>query len=364
MSRSVEVRLGERSYRVEIGGGYLDQTGELLESALGGSARQVAIISNRRVFDLYGTKVARSLKRSGYRVCSHLIGDGERYKSLKTAEAVYTFLINERIERKDVVLALGGGVVGDLAGFVAATYLRGIRFAQIPTTLLAQIDSSVGGKTAVNHPLGKNLIGAFYQPNLVIIDPSTLRTMPAREMTAGLCESVKYGVIRDEDLFERLCHSMPSIKQIDEEILTEIIARCCRIKAEVVEQDEREGGLRRILNFGHTVGHALEAVTRYRRFKHGEAVGYGMIAAGHIAAAMGLLSDSELSRLKTAVALCGKLPIASDLDSELILEAMQHDKKSDRGKLHLILPQKIGAVAVYSDVPRPVIRLALRKALV
>src|SRR6266567_7430296 len=231
--RTVAVRLRTRSYQIQIASGLLDELGEQARDAL---------------------------------------GDGERFKSLRTAESLFGFLIERRIERSDVIVALGGGVIGDIAGFVAATYLRGIRLIQVPTTLLAQIDSSIGGKTAVNHPLGKNLIGAFHQPSLVVIDPLVLRTLPARQMQSGLYEALKYGVIGDGRLFNRIARNIDELKKLDSAELEHLIERCCRIKARVVRSDEREGGLRRILNFGHTVGHALEAVTRYRRFLHGEAV--------------------------------------------------------------------------------------------
>src|SRR5262249_8087677 len=222
------------------------------------------IISNPTVHGKYGPRVRSSLTRAGFRVKKIIIPDGERHKTLKTAEAIYTFLIENRIERKDVIVALGGGVIGDVAGFAAATYLRGVNLVQVPTTLLAQIDSSVGGKTGVNHRLGKNLVGCFYQPSLVVIDPEVLGTLPVREIKSGLFEALKYGIIRDRELFYRLVARTEALKKGDPDELIYLIAACCRIKAEVVQEDEREGGLRRILNFGHTVGHALEAVTNYR----------------------------------------------------------------------------------------------------
>lgn len=306
--KTITVKLGDRSYAIQVGAGLLGEAGTLAREAVGDRARQAVIVSNPTVAALYGKRVGQSLKRAGFRVLTFTIGDGERHKTLRTAESLYTFLIANRIERSDIIVALGGGVVGDLAGFVAATYLRGIRFIQVPTTLLAQIDSSVGGKTGVNHRLGKNLIGAFHQPALVVIDPLTLGTLPPRQTQSGLYEAIKYGVIRDRLLFDRISGQIERLKQLDPAELTHLIARSCRIKADVVEQDEREGGLRRILNFGHTVGHALEALTAYRRFYHGEAVGHGMRVAARIAERIGLLAASDANAIDEAVRHIGRLP--------------------------------------------------------
>ncbi|HYE75952.1 MAG TPA: 3-dehydroquinate synthase, partial [Blastocatellia bacterium] len=351
------------SYDITIAEGVLERTGELTRSALGAKTRKLAIISNPRVFGHFGKAVERSLRRAGFTTFPHLIGDGERAKSLRTAERAWGFLIENRFERNDAIVALGGGVVGDLAGYVAACFLRGVNFVQIPTTLLAQIDSSVGGKTAVNHALGKNLIGAFHQPRAVIIDPKTLSTLPPREMRAGLYEALKYGVIYDRGLFELIRDEQSKIEKLDSEILIPVIARCCEIKAEVVTADERESGLRRILNFGHTVGHALEAVTAYRRFKHGEAVGYGMKAATSIAAQTGLLNKSEQQELLHGVDSLGRLPRVNDLKIPEIISAMSHDKKASQGKLPFILPTTIGKVVVRDDIPAATIRAAVREVI-
>lgn len=359
----IKVKLGDRSYKIEIASASLAQTGSSARAALGEKARSAIIITNKTVDALYGKEVSTSLKRAGFRIHTLAIGDGERYKSLKTAESIYAFLIEHKVERSDVIIALGGGVVGDLAGFVAATYLRGIRFIQIPTTLLAQIDSSVGGKTGVNHSLGKNLIGAFHQPSLVLIDPDTLSTLPAREMRAGLCEAVKYGVIRDRKLFNRMVRDMELLKRLDTESLVHLISRSCRIKADVVEQDEREGGLRRILNYGHTVGHALEAVTRYRRFLHGEAVGHGMRAAAHIAEGMKLLAGNDREAIEEAIKRVGPLPRTNNLALNDIISAMSHDKKAEAGNVAFILPVEVGKVVIRSDVPLQLVRSALKNAL-
>src|SRR5215475_2752783 len=363
MAQTVKVSLDERSYDITIGDGALSRTGEIARAALGDKTRRLAVISNPKVHALFGKAVERSLKRAGFATLTHLIGDGERAKSLRTAERAWGFLIANRFERADGVIALGGGVVGDLAGFVAATFLRGVQYVQVPTTLLAQIDSSVGGKTAVNHALGKNLIGAFHQPRAVVIDPGVLRSLPARELRAGLYEAVKYGVIRDAELFSLIEENLDGINALDPALLSRVIARSCEIKAEVVAADERESGLRRILNFGHTVGHALEAVTAYRRLKHGEAVGYGMKCSSTIAEMAGILAPVEADALRYGVDKLGPLPRIDDLKAQDVIAAMSHDKKVAQGKLPLILPTTIGSVIVRDDIEPAVIRGAVRDLL-
>ena len=358
-SRTVRVSLGERSYHIVISNGALERAGTLFREGLGDSTRsatRVALISNPRVHSLYGRVIERSFRKAGFRVSTHLIGDSERSKSLRTAEAVWTFLIANRFERSDVIVALGGGVVGDLAGYAAASYLRGVRYVQIPTTLLAQIDSSVGGKTAVNHRLGKNLIGAFHQPRAVVIDPSVLATLSQRELQAGMYEALKYGIIRDASLAE-------SIVAFDPSRMVDLIARCCEIKAEVVSADEKESGLRQILNFGHTIGHALEAVTGYRRLKHGEAVGYGMKAATWIASSVGLLSNIDMHRITESVDALGTLPKINDLKAGDVIAAIQHDKKVVSRKPTFVLPIRVGDVAITRDVPAAAIRSSVRQLL-
>lgn len=363
MAITVPVSLAERSYDITIGTGLLAQAGELTRAALGEKTQRVALLSNPTVHKLYGRTIERGLRKAGFIVLTHLMGDGERYKSLRTAERAWSFLLASRCERNDAIVALGGGVVGDLAGFVAATYQRGIRFVQIPTTLLAQIDSSVGGKTAINHPLGKNMIGAFHQPRTVIIDPSVLSTLPPRELRAGLYEVLKTGIIRDRALFEFTCASQTQISAHDQTALTRLIARCCEIKAEVVIADERENGLRRILNYGHTIGHALEAVTNYRRLKHGEAVAYGMKSAASIAEKAGIIAPAESQIIRTGIAAFGSLPPISDLRLRDVLSAMTHDKKVVQGRIPLILPTTIGQVVVRDDLPPHIIRTAIKELL-
>jgi 3-dehydroquinate synthase len=361
--KTINVRLKERSYQIKIAPQSLPQAGALARLALGARARNAIVVSNQTVDGLYGKTLSDSFRGAGFRVQRLLIGDGERFKNLRTAETIYKFLIEQRFERSDVIVALGGGVVGDIAGFVAATYLRGIRFVQIPTTLLAQIDSSVGGKTGVNHALGKNLIGAFHQPALVVIDPTTLSSLPPREMQAGLQEALKYGVIKDRRLFHRIAREIERLKQCDAGELTHLITRSCEIKARVVEQDEREGGLRRILNFGHTVGHALEAITHYRRFHHGEAVGQGMRAASRIAERAGLLAPEERAAVEEAVFSVGKLPATNNLALRDIMDAIQRDKKAEAGQIAFVLPVEIGRVIIKSDLPLPLIRLSIKETL-
>lgn len=361
--QTVHVALGERSYDITLANGALPQTGAITRAAFGPKARRVALISNPKVQGLYGKAVEKSLKQAGFTVLTHLIGDGERAKSIRTAERAWGFLIANRFERSDGIVALGGGVVGDLAGFVAATFLRGVNFVQLPTTLLAQIDSSVGGKTAVNHALGKNLIGAFHQPRAVLIDPNVLASLPAREFRAGMYEVIKTGFIRDAVLAEFISQNLNKITALDPVSLTHVLKRCCEIKAEVVMADEREGGLRRILNFGHTVGHALEAVTKYRRLKHGEAVGYGMQCATNMAEKAGLLSAADSATIQASVKALGRLPRINDLNANEIMAATAHDKKAAQGKIPFILPTRIGEVIVRDDLPPQVLRAAVRELL-
>ena len=362
--RTVTVQLGSRSYSIDVRAGALDSAGDLSRRALGNRPETAVIISNPTVYGKYGRRVQSSLRRAGFQVKKIIIPDGERHKTLKTAESIYTSLIENKIERKDVIVALGGGVIGDVAGFAAATYLRGVNLVQVPTTLLAQVDSSIGGKTGVNHRLGKNLIGSFYQPALVIVDPGVLATLPGREVNSGLFEALKYGIIRDSALFHRLVANIEPLKRGDLDELTFLIAACCQIKADVVHQDERESGLRRILNFGHTVGHALEAVTDYRRFRHGEAVGHGMRSAARIAEIMGLLSPVHREAISSAILQVGKIPSAKNLASRDIILAMMRDKKTEARNIAFVLPVEVGNVVVRSDVPLSAIRQALRQSLI
>jgi 3-dehydroquinate synthase len=291
---TVPVDLKERGYSIKIGAGNLECLGEAM-AALEPlqDVKSVLVVTDERVGPLYGKQVLSSLKRAGFTPLYHQLPEGEEYKSLESAEQLYTAAIENGLDRQSAVVALGGGVVGDLAGFVASTYMRGISLIQVPTTLLAQVDSSVGGKVAVNHPLGKNMIGAFYQPQLVFIDVHVLETLAPREVRAGLAEVIKYGVIQDGDFFSYLEGHLQQILALDEGVLSYVIKKSCAIKARVVEEDEREDGVRAFLNFGHTIGHALEALTFYRNYRHGEAVAAGMVAAAEIAVERGLLEEEE-----------------------------------------------------------------------
>ncbi len=342
--RRVPVSLDERSYQILIQPRTLSRIGEQMAKI--GLAGRVAIVTNAKVSQLYGRKVERALKQAGFSPLRILLPEGERAKSMRWLSQVLDELVKNRFERGDSVLALGGGVVGDAAGFAAAVYLRGIPFVQVPTTLVSQVDSSVGGKTGVNHPLGKNLIGAFYQPRLVFIDPMTLKTLPPREWRAGLAEVIKYGVIADQEFFEYLEKNREGLRTQDEEVVSRVIERCCEIKAEVVEGDEREAGRRRILNYGHTVGHVLEALGKYRKWIHGEAVGIGMVQEASIANFLGLCAKDVEDRQKDLIQEVG-LPIAlPPMQFSDLWDGMLHDKKVSKGHIHCVVPQKIGTVKV------------------
>jgi 3-dehydroquinate synthase len=377
---TVRVRLPARprNYEIKIGAGLLSELGSATRAVLGPQSRRAALISNPTVFELYGKPAQQSLKAADLRTTTWLMPEGERHKSLRSLSLALKFLSESGLERGDVVIALGGGVVGDLAGFAAATYLRGIAFVQVPTTLLAQIDASVGGKTGVNLPAGKNLVGAFHQPHLVLIDIETLRTLPRREFTSGWCEAVKQGAVGSRTLFNqtRRLLSGPDFSLCFREgkSQTEIcatIAAHCRFKASIVTHDEREdvgrtdARSRRILNFGHTTAHAIEKITGYRRFRHGEAVGYGILVAGEISKNIGMLAPGELELLRAAVRLCGPLPAADDLSIDEIAAAMKRDKKSVGGVTRWILLERIGRARIVegNQIDKRTLRSSLRAGL-
>ncbi len=350
----IDVATPSRSYIVTLGDGTLEHLGRLLDDLRLPERRFV--VSSPVVWRLHGARLARALTVTD----PILVPDGERYKQLQTVSRVYEVLIRAKADRASTLLTFGGGVIGDMAGFAASTYLRGISLVHLPTTLLAQVDSSIGGKVGVNHPLGKNLIGAFYQPHAVVVDPSVLATLPRREFRAGLYEVVKYGMTSSPSLFDRIRRDRDAIFAREPGALTAIISESCRIKADVVSADERETGLRRILNFGHTAGHALEAVTKYRRFRHGEAVGYGMLVAAELAAARGALARQDQSALAALVASLGPLPAIADVSTSDLLEAMKHDKKMVAGRLHFVLPTAIGRTAIVDDVTGKEMKAALK----
>ncbi len=361
--RRVRVELGERSYTVAIGSGILPSVGRRTRRLLGPKTKTVMLVSNSTVWPLYGPGVETSFEGAGFRVVRHVIGDGERFKRLTEIERAIAVASAGELERWDAVVALGGGVVGDLAGLVSAMYMRGTPFVQLPTTLLAQIDSSVGGKVAVNHAAGKNLIGAFHQPSAVYIDPSTLITLSRRELQAGLYEAIKYGILGDVALFSWIERNLERLLAAEATALTRLIEICCRIKARIVEEDERESGVRRFLNLGHTAGHAIEAVTRYRRFSHGEAVGYGLEVAAELAAVSGLLAQSESDRIRALVQRVGRRPRVSDLTTDALVAAMRHDKKRADGNVGFVLPSTVGRVAFIPRVDESKVRLALARGL-
>ena len=308
------------------------------------------MVTDTNVNALYGPHTLDVLRGAGYKVEASVIAGGESCKNLSTVAWLYEQMISQGLDRKSTVIALGGGIVGDIAGFAAASYMRGIGYIQIPTTLLAQVDSSVGGKTGVNLPHGKNLVGAFYQPGLVFVDAAFLTTLPEREYLTGLAEVIKYGIIWDGDFFSYLEANMDKIKSQDSECLLHIINRCCEIKAEIVAQDERESGLRALLNLGHTFGHAFEALTNYEKFTHGEAVAVGMIYASRLARRLDLISALDLDRITGLIEGYG-LPVSfGGLDNEGIVVQMRKDKKSVGGSIQFILPTAIGKSQIFNDV--------------
>jgi 3-dehydroquinate synthase len=361
MACTINVNLPESSYEIVIAPSTLDKLGEYMSKLKLG--RKVLVVSNPTVFELYGARVVNSLKASEYEVFTCILPDGESYKNLDSIKEIYDVCIEHRLERSSTLVALGGGVIGDMTGFAAATYLRGVNFVQVPTTLLAMVDSSIGGKTGVNHPKGKNLIGAFYQPQFVLIDPEVLKTLPEREFRAGMAEVIKYGIIWDADFFARMEASkhLDSIKTISPELLETIIKLSCQAKADVVGKDEKESGLRAILNYGHTIGHAVESLTGYTEVIHGEAVGIGMVAAGQMAAELGMWTKEETERQNHLITKAGLPTHLPKVDIEEIITAIQIDKKVKDGKVRFILPTQIGKVKITDEVSTDTIRSVLMK---
>jgi 3-dehydroquinate synthase len=349
--RNVTVPLGARSYTIRIGTGLLAGLGRACARLKLG--RRCAVVSDSHVAPRYGRAVVQSLREAGFDPILIAVPAGELSKNPRVAAGLYDRLAAHRLERRAFVMALGGGVVGDLAGFVAATFLRGVEFVQVPTTLLAQVDSSVGGKVGVNLKAGKNLVGAFHQPRLVVCDLDTLGSLPDREYRAGLAEVIKYGVIRDATLFSRLERGMPSLLARDPNVLKGVVARCCEIKADVVARDEREGGLRAILNFGHTIGHAIEAVSRYGRYLHGEAIAIGQVLAARLSVRRFGLRPEEANRIERLLASAGlptRARFGPSRQRELI-EAMRRDKKVVDAEIRFVLAERIGRVQFGQNVP-------------
>ncbi|MBH8572740.1 3-dehydroquinate synthase [Nostocaceae cyanobacterium CENA369] len=361
MTSIINVNLPQQSYEIAIAPASLEQLGQYMtELKLG---KKVLVVSNPTIFKHYGEKAIASLKSAGFEVGSCSLPAGERYKNLNSIQKLYDIALENRLERSSTMAALGGGVIGDMTGFAAATWLRGINVVQVPTTLLAMVDSSIGGKTGVNHPHGKNLIGAFHQPRGVLIDPEVLKTLPMREFRAGMAEVIKYGVIWDAELFSQMeaSKNLNQLRYIKPELISAILTRSCQAKADVVSKDEKEAGLRAILNYGHTIGHAVESLTGYRLVNHGEAVAIGMVAAGQIAVDLGLWQQEDAERQNALIQKAGlptKLP--EGIDIEGIIAALQLDKKVKAGKVRFILPTQIGVVQITDDVPSDTIRQVLQ----
>jgi 3-dehydroquinate synthase len=362
-------------YEITIGPDLLGDIGEYARRSFDPAARRVVLVSNPVVFDKYGRTTLHSLRSSGFEVSHWLMKDGEKHKSLRSLKTALDFFAGSKLERHDAIVALGGGVVGDLAGFAAAVYMRGIAYIQAPTTLLAQVDASVGGKTAINSATGKNAIGAFHHPRHVVIDTKTLRTLSPRDLTSGWCECIKHGAVGSRQLFDKTLRFLSGASTVGknhgEEDLSKIISAHCSFKAGIVAGDEREKvsrtdyRSRRILNFGHTIAHALETVTGYRRFRHGEAVGHGMLVAGELSKRLGILDGSDLESLRAAIHLAGRLPRANDIPADVIMNALAPDKKTVGGQIQWVLLERLGRARIVDgyEVTQRELRASLCAAL-
>lgn len=346
--KKIKVKLKKHSYNIIIESGFMDRAGEYITRIL--SSGSVVIISDETVTKLYAKRLLENLNKNNITTEMITVPDGENSKSLKTLKDIYSTLIKRKVKRDSSILALGGGVVGDLAGFAAATYLRGIPYIQIPTTLLAQVDSSVGGKTAINHPLGKNLIGSFYQPRLVLIDPLVLKTLDKREINSGLGEIIKYSLISENNLLNRLENNLNSFFDFqDLDSISQIISKCCQIKADIVKKDEKEKNLRRILNFGHTIGHALEAATDYTRFRHGEAVLYGIKWAAFVSRQKDFIPVSDLKRIEALIESISLPPLPESMDENKLFEKTLIDKKQTHQGLNVVLLKAIAKPEIFRE---------------
>ncbi len=354
---TINVTLKDRSYPIYTGKNIFSSLPSLLKKYYTDST--IVIITDTKIASLYLKNLLQIFKNTQYKIHTIIIPQGEQQKNLQRANSIYTELLRKNIDRNATIIGFGGGVIGDLAGFVAATYQRGVRFIQIPTTLLAQVDSSVGGKVGINHPLGKNMIGAFWQPKFVLSDVRLLETLPQRELICGIGEVIKYGIILDKDFFSYTIQNLQKIFDKDFVTLEKIISQCCTIKSRIVSQDEKENNIRAILNFGHTIGHALEKAGNYKTLKHGEAVLLGMLAESFIAKEMNILSQKdflEIEQVICTIPIFKKIPLS--FSSEL-LENMQRDKKTRNGKIHCVLPKKIGSVLLPQKVKTSVIKKSL-----
>ncbi|HEX5338510.1 MAG TPA: 3-dehydroquinate synthase [Gallionella sp.] len=356
MTQVLTVGLGERSYPIYIGNGLLGQP-ELLQAHL--QRKRAAIVTNTTVAPLYLARLQQTLQNIGVSSVHIILPDGEAYKTSDTLNLIYDALLTHRCERSTPLIALGGGVIGDMTGYAAATYLRGVPFIQIPTTLLAQVDSSVGGKTGINHPLGKNMIGAFYQPQLVLADTDTLNTLPDKELAAGIAEVIKYGLIRDLPFLEWLEQNIEKLLARDTTALQYAIARSCQNKAEVVAADERESGDRALLNLGHTFGHAIESGMGYGNWLHGEGVAAGTIMAADLSQRLGWIGTQDVARVRDLFKRANLPVVAPDIGAEKYLEFMGLDKKVEGGKIRFVLLKQIGKAVVYGDVPSELLHQTL-----
>ncbi len=358
--RTIRVNLSTNGYNIYIDNGLIEKIGELLVKEK--EPCKTLLITDKNVEKIYGDAVLESLRREKFDVGLVSIDPGEEQKSLETAGMLYHACFDRKLDRNSLIVALGGGVVGDIGGFVASTFMRGIPFIQAPTSLLAQVDSSIGGKVAVNHPKGKNMIGSFYQPMAVFIDTGTLSTLPATELVAGLVEVIKYGVIKDGKLFEYIEKSLHGIVRLNYDALLNIIATSCQIKANVVAEDEKEKHIRAILNYGHTIGHAIETLTDYKKYRHGEAVAMGMLYAAKIAVEMGLTDNTVYERQRTLFMKMG-LSLNPGLDAGDIIKILYTDKKTVAGRLRFILPLSIGEVIISDKVTEDILYKVLRNGM-
>ena len=354
----ISIKSGKYSYPIYVGSNILKNHGLILPYL---AQKKVAIVTNTTVAPLYLDGLTDTLKNNGVNSTPIILPDGEEYKNWQTLNQTFDALLKNQCERNTTIIALGGGVIGDLAGFAAATYMRGAPLIQIPTTLLAQVDSSIGGKTGINHDLGKNLIGAFYQPRMVLADSTTLDTLPRREFISGIAEIIKYGLIRDLAFFEWLEKNMTRLLAREHKILDEAIERSCRNKVEVVADDEREHGVRAILNLGHTIGHAIENAMGYGTWLHGEAVAAGTVLAAKLSERMNLIGSAEVERIKEIFLLAGLPIIVPGLDTEKYLNLMERDKKVEKGNIHFVLLKGIGDAKVCSDVPMEILTETLNE---
>jgi 3-dehydroquinate synthase len=352
---AVDVALGERSYTIQIQPGLLERSGDTLAAVC--RSPRVAVVAQRRVWDRWGAPLEISLQQAGLAHSVHLVPNGEGAKRIAWLQRLYAAFAAAGVDRQSTVAAFGGGAVGDLAGFAAATWLRGVDFVQIPTTLLAQVDASVGGKVGVNLPSGKNLAGAFWQPRAVLIDPQTLRTLPRRELLSGLAEVIKYGIILDADFFEWVNENRTALLSLESEALTQAIRRSCELKAFVVQSDERESGLRAILNYGHTIGHLIEREAGYAGIRHGEAVAIGMVLAARLAVRLGMLESVAAERIRQTIHSFG-LPVSvpQNMTADRMVSGLSLDKKARGGRARFVLPERIGRVVVTDAVTPEMVR--------